>query len=263
MKSKLLILLSFLVAGCNQLEKKKVAAEYNEAALKEFVLASHDNNKTKSLQILDSVLTNAAQDSAVFTKTTHFLEKPFCDPNSTYRNEGLYAGILQSKMKSEWTDSSNKAATREKLYLLMQNRAGSIANNFLYTTATGLKRRMSDLEAQYTLLYFYNPGCNACKEMKTALRNSAIVNSKVSNKELKVLAIYTDKEESVWLSHLSEMPEEWINGRDEDEYLFRNKVYDLRAIPTLYLLDKNKNVILKDCINIKDIETELNNVANK
>ena len=38
-----------------------------------------------------------------------------------------------------------------------------------------------------------------------------------------------------------------IRDRYDKELVIKNKnLYDLRAIPTLYLLDKNKTVLLKD-----------------
>jgi len=72
-----------------------------------------------------------------------------------------------------------------------------------------------------------------------------------------VLAVYTDKDEMIWLDHLKEMPAGWIQGRDEDEYLYKNSVYDLKAIPTVYLLDKEKKVLLKDCEDVGEIEKRL------
>jgi len=45
---------------------------------------------------------------------------------------------------------------------------------------------------------------------------------------------------------------------DENEYLYKNKIYDLRAVPTIYLLDKDKKVILKDCTSLLDLEAALN-----
>lgn len=113
---------------------------------------------------------------------------------------------------------------------------------------------MYDVKADYLLLYFNNPGCDACKQMKVALAGSDIINHKIKAGQLKVLSIYTDKDENLWLEHLNEYPKSWMQGRDENEYLHRNKVYDLRAIPTIYLLDSSKNVLLKDCMDIAEIE---------
>lgn len=257
MKGRHLIVLLLFLAGCNQLEEKKVTVAFDEAALKEFVLASAGKDKTIVLREMDSLLTIAVKDSAVFFQTVSYLEKPFGNPNSAYRNEEYYAQVLTAKMKSEWIDSTTKSMTREKLYLLMQNRPGSLANDFTYATASGAKKKLYDIKVDHVLLYFYNPECNACKEMKTALQSSSIISEKVKSGELKILAIYTDKDEMVWLNQLCEMPEEWIHGRDENEYLYKNKLYDLRAIPTVYLLDKDKKVVLKDCVNIGMIEEVL------
>jgi hypothetical protein len=69
-----------------------------------------------------------------------------------------------------------------------------------------------------------------------------------------VLAVFNYRDEKVWFNHLPELPTEWIHGRNEDEYLYKNKVYDLRAIPTVYLLNKDKKVLLKDCMDMMKIE---------
>ena len=41
-------------------------------------------------------------------------------------------------------------------------------------------------------------------------------------------------------------PEEWYNGFNPDFILRGNTIYCVRAIPSLYLLDAEKRVILKD-----------------
>jgi len=252
------ILISLLAVACIADHKKpEYHPVYDETALKDFVLATIDSNKNKSVEVLDEVLMDASTDSIVFSRTVVFLERAFGNPNSSFRNEDLYAALLQAKMKSSWTDSLAIVKTRERLYLLMQNRPGSMANDFVYTTAAGYRKKMYAISAKYLLLYFNNPECNACKEMKEALIASSIINQKIKSEDLKILSIYTDKDEKLWLDHLNEYPESWINGRDEDEYLYKNKIYDLRAIPTVYLLDKEKKVLLKDCIDIGKIEKNL------
>lgn len=256
-KSKLFIVLIFLIAGCNQLDRKKVTAVYDEAALKKIVLATTDTNKAKSIIVLDAVLTAASKDSAVFFQTVAYLEQPFGNPNSAYRNEDLYAAVLQAKMKSEWVDSVTIAKTREKLYLLMQNRVGAFANDFRYETPTGYGKNMYAVQANHLLLYFNNPDCDACKQMKAALARSSVIAQNIKEGNLKVLSIYPDKDEKRWLDHLSEYPPDWLQGWVAEGDLHQNKVYDLRAIPTIYLLDKNKKVVLKDCMLVEAIERVL------
>ncbi len=160
-------------------------------------------------------------------------------------------------MDSKWnTDLDKKEATR-KLRLLHQNDVGSIANNFEYLAPNGQERSMHNLKANYILLFFYNPECHACKEMKATLMSSSIIRNAILDGKLKILSVYTDADLSVWYKHLLEFPSIWLQGRDNDGYLFKNDIYDLRAIPAIYLLDQNKKVILKDCTSIKELEGKI------
>ena len=51
------------------------------------------------------------------------------------------------------------------------------------------------------------------------------------------------KETSVETNELSD---EWVNGYDKGQILTNELHYDLSAIPSFYLLDKDKKVLLKD-----------------
>lgn len=45
---------------------------------------------------------------------------------------------------------------------------------------------------------------------------------------------------------MKEIPDTWINGYDKTGLVNDKQLYDLKALPTLYLLDREKKVILKD-----------------
>ena len=49
-----------------------------------------------------------------------------------------------------------------------------------------------------------------------------------------------------WLDYLPNYPADWLCGYDPDQVLKSDTVYWLRAIPSLYLLDEEKRVLLKD-----------------
>jgi hypothetical protein len=63
---------------------------------------------------------------------------------------------------------------------------------------------------------------------------------------LSILSLYTDEDLSVYWSTLDKMPKTWINAYDKKVVVKNQSLYDLKAIPTLYLLDKDKKVLLKD-----------------
>jgi hypothetical protein len=252
-----LLIIAVILISCSSGEVQTKPATYDEPSLKTFVLSTPSSSPTTASKQLDSTLTAASLDSAVFRKTISYLETPFSNPNSSYRNQNLYSTLLQAEMNSKWYGGYEKEVAAGKLKLLQQNNLGNPANDFTYLTPAGYKKKMYHIRADFILLYFNNPECPACKEMKEALVKSETIRLKVKSGELKVLSMYTDKDEKLWLSHLNEYPESWIQGRDEDEYLYKNKIYDLRAIPTIYLLDKDKKVLLKDCTDVREIERAL------
>ena len=97
-----------------------------------------------------------------------------------------------------------------------------------------------------TLLFFSNPGCNACMDIINVLRDDATISSLIGSGRMAVLNIYIDEDIQAWRSYMPIYPEHWYNGFDPDYVLRSNEIYCIRAIPSLYLLDKEKNVLMKD-----------------
>jgi thiol-disulfide isomerase/thioredoxin len=126
------------------------------------------------------------------------------------------------------------------------NKVGSIAADFRFADSKGRIRNLHDIDAEMTLLFFSNPGCEACMQIITVLRDEPVIASLVAEGRLAVVNVYIDEDIQAWRSYMPIYPEEWYNGFDPD-YLIRGEwLYNVRAIPSLYLLDKEKRVILKD-----------------
>ena len=95
-------------------------------------------------------------------------------------------------------------------------------------------------------VFINNPGCHACEEGIEALKQAPAINNEFAAGNLKILAVYPDEDKEEWERHLPDFPKEWINGYDKKLVIKEKNLYDLKAIPTLYLLDKDKKVLLKD-----------------
>ena len=61
-----------------------------------------------------------------------------------------------------------------------------------------------------------------------------------------MINIYIDEDLTEWYKYMPIYPKEWINCYNEDLKIRGENLYDVRAIPSLYLLDSEKRVILKD-----------------
>ena len=143
-------------------------------------------------------------------------------------------------------DETEKIRPQARLQLAQKNRIGTKALNFTYTLASGAQGNLYQLKADYILLFINNPGCHACTETIEGLKNAPFINQLLKEKKLILLSVYPDEELDEWRKHLSEFPKEWINGYDKKFAIKEQQLYDLKAIPTLYLLNKEKTVLLKD-----------------
>ena len=102
------------------------------------------------------------------------------------------------------------------------------------------------MKADFTLLFFSNPGCEACKYIMEELESDPALGSLISSGRLAVANIYIDEDIRSWYGYQGIYPDEWYNGYDPNSVIRTDLLYNVRAIPSLYLLDRSKNVILKD-----------------
>ena len=171
-------------------------------------------------------------------------EHYFNNPNSPYRSEELYIPILKAVISAPAIDSLYKVRPCYQLESAMKNRPGTKAADFAFTTREGRTQRLAEMPGDYLLLYFFNPDCRDCKRVAAYIAESPVFSDARKQGSLSILAIYPDEDMEAWTEHAYGMPAEWIVGRYANPA--DREAYDLPAIPTLYLLDRNKNVLLKD-----------------
>lgn len=137
----------------------------------------------------------------------------------------------------------------------LKNRVGTIANDFKYITREGTTGTLKSIKANYTLIYFNNPDCHDCKRVYNILAgDSPTLAHLVARGELAILALYPDESLTSWNKNKGIYPYNWIVARYARD--IDRERYNIPAIPSTYLLDKNKKVIYKDAI-IEAVESYL------
>lgn len=199
--------------------------------------------------MLDKAL---SADTLMFAYFTVLYDKYLYNPNSPMLNEELYIPVLKYIVNSERVGEIDKMRPAFRLEMALKNRVGNPATDFTYTLPSGKKGKLSGINADYTILFFNNPDCNACRAIKAEVEASGVVknllNVKVqgNRKKLVFLSVFPDPELEVWRRMLPEQPKEWMCTYDDGQVITKERLYDLRAIPTFYLLDREKRVLLKD-----------------
>lgn len=201
-----------------------------------------------AISAIKQMYKDAGKKKKVFFYFTDLAEKYLYDPNSPMRNEELYIPVLDAMLESTVLDDTEKILPKGRRELAEQNRPGRQAEDFTYTLISGKSGTLYGIKADYTLLFINNPGCHACEEGIKELKQAPAINKEFEAGNLKILSVYPDEDKEEWERHLSDFPKEWINGYDKKLMIKEKNLYDLKAIPTLYLLDKNKKVLLKDAV---------------
>ncbi len=169
------------------------------------------------------------------------------DPNSPMRNEELYYPVVNYIVTDSVSNQVVKDKARYTIELINMNRVGTKATNFSFTTTTGKIQNLNLYKGKNVLIYFYNPDCNMCKQVAADLKTSDVVNRLLDSKKLVILGVYLDEDLKSWKEHLPELPtSKWVVGYDKDQKIKMNHLYDIKAIPSLYLLNQDLTVALKD-----------------
>lgn len=184
--------------------------------------------------------------SNVFETFTELVDKYFFDPNSPYRNEDYYGFYVERLSTYPGLAPEMKGKYDRHARLCALNRVGTKAADFRFADRRGKMHTLYGVKAPYTLLFFSNPGCEACMNIINVLKGEPAISEMIASGQLAVINIYIDEDLEAWRSYMPIYPEEWYNGFDPDFVIRTEHLYNVRAIPSLYLLDEDKTVLLKD-----------------
>ena len=208
----------------------------------------------KADSLLRGLIKRASESRPVLDFFAMVTEAVLHDPNSPYRNDEYYIPVLEQILESPLLDEYDRIAPMYDLDMARKNRIGMAANDFVYTLRDGRKSRLYDIDAPYTILMFANPGCPMCREIMDEITASPLLNEMIEMGALKVLSVYPDEDIVAWRDYLAQMPAKWINAYDDGMVIASESLYNLNAIPSLYLLDAQKRVLVKDGVSVPQIE---------
>ena len=228
--------------------KQAVASRETEERFAHFLLHIVQQTYAQQAEQISALLAKVEQHHA----TARFLtlaEKYLYDPNSPYRNDEQYLLFLQYASEKQLQAYVNNPRYQKHYAMVQKNRIGNIATDFPFITQIGEKGQLYDLQNRYILLFFHDPNCEECQHIKQELEN---YHATLAHKGVQVVAVYIDDEVELWQK--ATYPTDWFSVYAPE--IDKRDIYDIKALPTLYLLDVQKRVIIKDG-NITDIKNKL------
>lgn len=173
----------------------------------------------------------------------HLLEHYLLNPDSPMRNDLVYADLLREIASGcRLCDGAMLERSRFRLSQVSKNQVGTVATDFTYRTRQGDEGRMHGVESEWLLLVFHDPDCENCERILPKLMLEPLLR----DDRVCVLAVYGDADYDSWKRKVYAMPANWTDAYSPDGELHSKTLYYLPATPSLYLLDKEKRVVLKD-----------------
>lgn len=145
--------------------------------------------------------------------------------------------------KVDWMAEENVQKLKEHVAKLRFNLIGNIAQDLKMETLHQEYARLHEIDAEYTLVYFWEPHCGHCKKVTPKIHK---LYQKYDRKEFEVFAVYTQTDKEEWSEYIIEHGyEDWINVWDQYNLTNFRFFYNIYSTPTVYLLDKDKKIIAK------------------
>lgn len=216
----------------------------------EFLGVINQLGLSKASKLLQELAARSASSSNSISNSFYVMfEESLNNPNSPMREESLYLIVIDEFIRNLLDNDELKNKLIWDRELIIKNREGEIAENFTISFADGSIASLRSIASKYTLIFFFDPDCNACKEGLLFAENSPVIQHFMS--KYSALAIYTGEDIQSFERVAAVFPKGWKAGRDLNNMVINERLYDRRPSPSVYLLDKEKRVIMKD----GDIET--------
>lgn len=192
---------------------------------------------------VQSFVSLACKQENTFGLILYWLDNILYDSLSPHYNENLYSSLMNAVIVSD-ADSVMKLIPRQRIEMMNKNQVGKQAIDFSFVDKEGNANSLYRIDAPILLLVFNNPDCSLCHQAEENIAQNELLQSLLDSGRLRLLAITPDADYEKWMNYT--YPSNWLVGYDKEKYIYNQRLYDIQRLPCLYLLDKDKQVLLKE-----------------
>ncbi|MCF0164861.1 MAG: redoxin domain-containing protein, partial [Bacteroidales bacterium] len=187
---------------------------------------------------------SSAENNHLFRQTFYLLYSYF-KTGQTAAHTGTAAYIAEKYfvgMPDRWAPETI-ADISEALRLYKMNPLGAMATDEILYTPCGFKKHLTGGKDNYTILFFNIANCSDCANYEAQLKELTPL---VKAKGGKIISVYLGWDKKGWKEKRKGTPKEWSHLADLKRKSTLYEDYDLKYVPKIYVLDKNKTIIAKD-----------------
>jgi thiol-disulfide isomerase/thioredoxin len=157
--------------------------------------------------------------------------------------------------KAPWASAEYLADLGKRVDRIRPNLIGKKAAELVMNSFAGQYVSLYDVNADFTIVYFWEPDCGHCKEATPILKKYYDANR---GKGIEVFAVCTQPDREKWEKYIADNGLSWINGWDPQRLSRFDYFYNVESTPLVYILDRNKRIIAKR-LGVEDIGPFIDN----
>lgn len=145
--------------------------------------------------------------------------------------------------KAWWSDEEQQRKMLENADRTRPLLIGKTAPNINMTLRSGESVDLYSVDAKYTILYFWQPDCPSCKK---STPHMAEFYEKWKDRDVAIFSVCTKRKDELtkcWDYVDEKKIGDWVHTVDPYQRYY--KAYDIRSTPTIFLLDREKEIISK------------------
>ena len=176
--------------------------------------------------------------------------------------DALYVHLVDTYYrggKAYWTDEEQLVKMAETTDRLRPLLIGKTAPDLKMVTRAGEPITLYDVDAEYTVLYFWRYDCPACKKSTPHMKEFY---QKWKDKNVKIFSVCTKGEDELgkcWDYVDEQGTGDWVQVADPFQRYYKS--YDIKSTPSIFLLDRNKQILSKR-IGAEQLDEILTNLEN-
>lgn len=206
-----------------------------------YAVTQHTDSVTASAAV-KKMLDGASADPEAYRRIAEISQVYLFEPESPVADDELFLAVADRLMADRRLGEADMLRLADAHRAAVLNRVGRRASDFEFVGSDGLRSSLYDAVKtnSRTIVMFYDPDCHDCMDFERHLADAGLKDTGV------IMISPYGEQDGLWARHAATMPAEWIVGLPVDEEFEDEEIYDLRAIPTVLLLDREATVIAKN-----------------
>lgn len=165
---------------------------------------------------------------------------------------------VYGQLSHEQQHTEKGRAIRAYIENALFSSVGSDISLLTYTDTEGKLKSLADLKGKYVLIDFWASWCGPCVKAFPHLKT---LYERYKGDKFEIVGVSIDKKESEWVKAYDKYQLPWLNGIDKSEEMQKRLL--ITAVPTLFLLDPEGRVVLKEIGLSENVDQTLKTIFEK